>query len=344
MDKQRTARLANPTIATVAERLGVSMMTVSRVLNNKPGVAPATRERVLRAMEELGYSANQSARNLAGGASNLISLVLPNIWSGYMSEVARGVGASIGNLGYTLVIYATDIGTDRERIFKSLFSQDSAGLIMVGPCLRSEWVRLLLRQRRPCTIIDPCASDLALPCITTTNWQGSMDAMAHLIALGHRRIGFIAGSTPVLCNSERLRGYREGLSQAGIAWDPRLVRSGNLMRQAGTECVREWIENGDLPTAILAGNDDMALGVIDGLQAAKLRVPEDLSIAGFDDIPTAGQVYPGLTTVRQPVFELGKQAAEMVMAQIEGRDDVPTYVELPSQLVIRGSTSPPRSD
>jgi len=341
MQNTEAKNIPNPTIGTVAKSTGVSMMTVSRVVNNKPGVAPATRERVLRAIEELGYAANPAARNLARGRTNAVSLMLPNIWSGYMSEVARGVGAALSAAGYSLVIYTTDVGIEREHYHNLLLGQGADGVIMVAPCLSNERVQHLLHRRRACVVIDPCPSDRVLPCINVANWEGTMAAMEHLVSLGHRRIGFISGLPHPLCNAERLRGYRDGLLKAGLEWEARLVKSGDQTRQAGSACIREWLAAGDLPTAIFAGNDEMAMGAIDALMAAGLKIPEEVSIVGFDDVPMAGQIHPGLTTVHQPLQEIGQRAVELLLAQIQDPSSVP-LVELPTQFIVRGSTGPAR--
>ena len=341
MQNSEVKDIPNPTIATVAKSTGVSMMTVSRVVNNKPGVAQATRERVLQVINELGYTANPAARNLARGRTNSISLMLPNIWSSYMSEVARGVGAALSAASYSLVIYTTDVGIEREHYHNLLLGQSADGVIMVAPCLPDEHVKHLLNRRRPCVVIDPCPSDRALPSINVTNWAGTLAAMEHLIALGHRRIGFISGVPYPLCNAERLRAYRDSLLKAGLKAEARWVKSGDQTRSAGAACTREWLAEGELPTAIFAGNDDMAMGVIDALMAAGLKIPEDVSVVGFDDVPMASQIHPGLTTVHQPLQEIGQRAAELLLAQINGQTSIP-FIELPTELIIRGSTGPAR--
>lgn len=341
MKRQRTKLSepgAKPTIATVAKSLGVSVMTVSRVLNEKPGVAAATRERVLNAIGELGYTVNSAARNLRRGSTDAISLVLPNIWSGYMSEVTRGVAMVLAEAGYNVVIYTTQMGGDRDQIYDFVLGQSDDGILMIAPGLSENRVRNLRHQRRPCVVIEPCPSDLGLPCVAVASRQGAALAVEHLLGLGHRQIGFIGGSPEVLFNVERLHGYQDGLLKGGLDWNPALVKRGDLTHESGAVAVREWLAAGQLPPAIFAANDDMALGAIEALTAAKQSVPEAVSVVGFDDVPMASQMHPGLTTVSHPIVEIGRRAAELLLAQINGQAPVQSYLELPTQLIVRGST------
>ncbi len=335
-----------PTIVDVARSAGVSVSTVSRVLNNKPDVAASTREAVLAAIQRLGYVANPSARRLAGGRTGIIGLIVPDIMTAYTVEIVRGVGEAVNAAGYDLVLYTVvhkQDGMERERTWLSMLSRGLVdGLVMVLPrCLSDELVELS-RRGLPLVLIDHRGIDTELPSVCATNLEGATEATRYLLSLGHRRIGFITGTLQYRAGSDRLAGYKLALAQAGIPFDPTLVVEGDFSHKKGYEGAMALMQLPDPPTAIFASNDVSAFGVLDALRDLRLRVPDEISLVGFDDIPAAAEIRPPLTTVRQPLVEMGRQGAQLVLALLNGQTDVPQRIELPTRLIVRGSCSPLR--
>lgn len=328
------------TLADVAERARVSKMSVSRVLNDQPGVSPTTRKRILDAVEQLGYVPNPSPR-LRGANTKLIALLIPNISSVYMGEILRGVSSAAERLGYGLMLYTQGAVDHTERTnfyLARLKTSLVEGVLMIVPLDYEVIVKDLDRRDLPYVIIDHHNGTGDEPSITATNRKGVHDAMRHLLALGHRRIGFMTGRMDVVCSHDRLQGYRDGLAEVGLPYDPELVLEGDFTQPTGFRLGRALLEMHEPPTAIVASNDMMAFGVMDAAKASGLAIGPDISIVGFDDISMASQVYPALTTVRQPMADMGEAAIEMLTTILEGRTPLTLRRELPTELIIRSST------
>jgi LacI family transcriptional regulator len=335
---------AMPTIVDVARAAGVSVSTVSRVLNNKPDVAAPTREKVLATMQRLGYVANPSARRLAGGRTGIIGLIVPDIATAYTVEIVRGVGEEVNKAGYDLVLYTVvgqHEGAERERAWLSILSRGLVdGLVLVLPRSMTDELIALSGRGFPIVLIDHRGVDTDLPSVCATNVEGALEATRYLLSLGHRRIGFITGTLQYRAGSDRLAGYRLALAQAGISFDPALVFEGDFSRQKGYEGAMALMRLPDPPTAIFASNDVSAFGALDALRELGLRVPEDVSLVGFDDIPAAAEIRPPLTTVRQPLVDMGRSGAQLILALLNGQTEVPRRIELPTHLIVRSSCSP----
>ncbi|HEY64758.1 MAG TPA: LacI family transcriptional regulator [Caldilineae bacterium] len=354
MGRQRTrassGRNVSPTIVDVAREAGVSVSTVSRVLNNKPDVAQATREAVRAAIRRLGYVANPSARRLAGGRTGIIGLVVPDFITPYAMEIARGVGEAVREASYDLILYSAGQGREnhrgeeREHAWLNILSRGLVdGLLLVLPRSSGEALISLAHRGFPVVLIDHRGIDTDLPSVVATNREGALEATRYLLSLGHRRIGFITGLLNYHAGADRLAGYREALAQAGVPYDPSLVIEGNFRRQSGYEAALALMRLPDPPTAIFASNDESALGALDALRDLGLRVPDDVSLVGFDDISAAAETRPPLTTVRQPLMEMGYQAVQLILAMLNGRSDVMQQIQLPTRLIVRGSCSPLQS-
>lgn len=332
-----------PTIVDVARAAGVSVSTVSRVLNNKPDVAADTRETVLAAIQRLGYVANPSARRLAGGRTGIIGLIVPDITTAYTVEIVRGVGEAVNEAGYDLVLYTVvqrHEGAERERTWLSMLSRGLVdGLVLVLPRSMADELLALSNRGLPIVLIDHRGIDTNLPSVCATNVEGALEATRYLLSLGHQRIGFITGTLQYRAGSDRLAGYRLALAQAGIAFDPTLVVEGDFSRQRGYEGALALMRQPDPPTAIFASNDVSAFGALDALRDLGLRVPEDVSLVGFDDIPAAAEVRPSLTTVHQPLVDMGRHGAQLILALLNGQMDAPQRIELPTRLIVRSSCS-----
>lgn len=327
---------ARPTIIDVAREADVSYTTVSRVINGKGYVRAATRERVLQAMTRTGYTVNRQARVLAGGRHQVIGLLVPELDTSYVGEILRGIDEEIAAAGYDLMLYTTHRRRTRESIFvNSITTGMTDGLLMILPVDPAAYVTSIRRRDFPFVLIDHEGLDNEGPSIGATNREGAHQAMRYLIELGHRRIGFITGNMEMDCALERLAGYREALAEHGIPGDETLVAEGNFHRPLAFQRTRDLLGLADPPTAIFASNDVSAFGVMDAVRDIGLRIPDDVSVVGFDDIPDAQTSNPALTTVRQPMREMGARATRMLLERIAGEDLEPPRIELPTELIVR---------
>lgn len=330
------------TIFDVAREAGVSYSTVSRVINEK-GVSADKRERVLRAMAELGYVANLQARSLAGGKSRIIGLLVHSLTVGYFGEIARGVDEELAAAQYDLMLYTTHRRKGRESAYVTRLTRNLVdGLLLVLPTNADAYLETLRHRQFPHVLVDHQGVDFDVTSVGVTNQQGAFDGTRHLIELGHRRIGFITGEMGVGCARDRLIGYQEALRSAGIPINPALIREGDFLQPRAYICAQELLSLAEPPTAIFASNDVSAFGAMEAIRDRGLRIPDDVSIVGFDDIPQATQVHPALTTVRQPLAEMGRRAARLLFSQINEPGAPITRLELPTELIIRESAGPIR--
>ena len=328
-----------PDLATIAAAAGVSIPTVSRVVNRRPDVAPATREKVERLIAEYGYVGNRAARALRKTRTGLLDLLVPALDSEYFLEMLRGIEDAVELTEYRTVLSATHHESWRERRWLTkILTNSTDGVILVLGHGQSQHLAELQRHKIPFVVVDH-RGDLAadVPSVGATNWQGGRTATDHLLQLGHRRIGYIGGPSSYGCEQGRQAGYRAALRVAGVPVDPALVRSGNYRPDAGHAHARALLELPDPPTAIFAGNDLQAAGVYRALRERGLFIPSDVSVVGFDDVPLAGLLSPPLTTIRQPLAEMGRTAVSILLRLISGEVLTPPRVELATTLVERES-------
>jgi LacI family transcriptional regulator len=329
------------TILDVAREAGVSYSTVSRVLSGYEFVKDETRQRVQDAAQRLGYVVNQQARSLAGGKSNVIGLLVPGLDNGYISEIARGIDEEIVRLGYDLLLYTTRRDLNREASYVLKLTKGLAdGLLLVVPLLTPAYIQTLQHYDFPYVLIDQSDPSNRSSVVDCTNWQGAYDATRYLIDLGHRRIGLITGLMGLNSAVERLEGYRAALLDHEIPFDPALVAEGDFWQAKGYQAAQKLLQLSPLPTAIFASNDLSAFSAMEVVRDAGLSVPDDISVMGFDDIPQASLVYPRLTTVRQPLDQMGRVAVRMLVDRIETAQAAPRRVTLSTNLVIRDSCRP----
>lgn len=329
------------TILDVAAEAGVSSGTVSRVLNNDVHVRPETRQRVLEAMERLGFVANRQARSLAGGRSNTIGVLVPDLGTGYIGEIIRGIDAELSLHGLDLVLYTTHRTASKEANYvANLASGMVDGLLLVLPRNPADYVGNLTQQKFPFVLIDHQGTGRDCPAVGATNWQGAYEATEYLIKLGHTRIGFITGSMDLGCAVDRLAGYRAALRTYHIPEDPNLIYEGTFFQPDGYAGACAFLDLPDPPTAIFASNDVMAMGVMDAVRNRGLRIPDDISVIGFDDIPQASLVRPALTTVQQPLEKMGRVATQMLLDLLQHPDRAAERIELPTKLIVRESCQP----
>jgi len=340
MDKKANSKV---TIVDVAARAGVSFGTVSRVINKDVHVKEETRQRVREAMQDLGFVANRQARSLAGGKSNTIGVLVPDLGTGYIGEIIRGIDAELGLTGLDLVLYTTHRTASKEASYVANLATGMVdGLLLVLPRNPADYMGTLTRQKFPFVLIDHQGIGRDCPAVGATNWQGAFNAAEYLIRLGHQRIGFITGWMDLGCAADRLDGYRSALRTHHLPDAPELVYEGTFFQPDGFAGASAFLDLPDPPSAIFASNDVMAMGAMDAVRSRGLRVPEDVSVLGFDDIAQAALVHPALTTVRQPLEQMGRVATQMLLDGLKNPSETINRLELPTELVIRASTSPPR--
>jgi LacI family transcriptional regulator len=332
------------TIIDVAGKAGVSFATVSRVMNNDVHVRHETRERVLKAMQELGFVANRQARSLAGGKSNTMGVLVPDLGTGYIGEIIRGIDAELSLTDMDLVLYTTHRTASKEANYVANLARGMVdGLLLVLPRSPIDFIGTLTERNFPFVLIDHQGTGKDCPAVGATNWQGAYNATEYLIELGHNRIGFITGSMDLGCAVERLEGYRSALRTYHIADAPELIYEGTFFQPDGFAGASALLDLPVPPTAIFASNDVMAMGVMDSVRTRGLRVPDDVSIVGFDDIPQASVIRPALTTINQPLEKMGRVAAQMLMDLLHQPEKKVGRIELPTRLVVRDSCRPPRA-
>ncbi|HEY1419217.1 MAG TPA: LacI family DNA-binding transcriptional regulator [Candidatus Dormibacteraeota bacterium] len=330
-----------PTINDIAKRAGLSKASVSRALNGKQDVDPATRKRVLKLATELGYVASASARALSNGRSNCLGLLVPSLTWPWVLEMLRGVAEEIERSGYSLILYTTANGEDSERAFMTQVVPAGAvdGLALVIPPGMLDYIGRLAKGGLPVVVIDDRGHEGELPTVATTNLEGGRSATQHLVELGRRRIAMLHGQLEFGCNRDRLEGYKATLEEGGLGFDPGRTTTGYFTEVSGASGMTQLLESDPRIDAVFAANDLMAFGAMRALRSAGRRIPDDVAIVGFDDIPASAMTHPPLTTIRQPLYEMGRKAATMLMAAVGG-DSIPSRVELPTSLVIRASTVP----
>jgi LacI family transcriptional regulator len=328
------------TIQDVAEIAGVSVSTVSRVLNDKDDVAPETYEKVQKVIAELSYTSSLAAKSMRSRKTNVIGLIMPDVEGSFAIQVMRGINRAIMELGYDLIVYTGgDVkkksSADREQRYVSLLNSSiTDGVIVVTPAATS------FSTASPVVVVDPNNVSPDCPAVIAANRAGALVAMEYLISLGHRRIGFIGGRPELQSAVQRLQGYKDGLRQTGIPLDPELIQAGDYSTETGMICAQKLLNLSDPPTAIFAANDQSAIGVIKAAQEAGLRVPDDLSLVGFDNIPEAVYINPGLTTVDQSIDKMGYVATEMLVSLIQGESLDSNLYKMPTHLIIRDSCRP----
>jgi DNA-binding LacI/PurR family transcriptional regulator len=338
--------MAKHTIGDVAVRAGVSKTTASRVLNGAHRVDPVTRQRVLDTMAELDYTPSNAARRLSFGRTSTITVVTSFLTRPQAAERLRGVEAVLSDSGFDLVINNVETVEKRDQYLQGLaLAQRTDGLLIISLPPRPDDLVRLAAAAIPVVIVDAHAPTIeGLPHVIGDDVAGGAAAADHLIGLGHRRVAFVgdAFDNPFGFTSSRDRflGLEQALAESGIAVPPEFIALGAHSRYEARELAAALLRNDDRPSAIFAASDTQALGVISAAHEAGLRVPEDLSIVGYDDIEIAD--YVGLTTIRQQLFESGRLGAEMLLAEVRTRSAKPPSIVLSPEVVARATTAPPK--
>lgn len=338
-DRQRS-RSPRVTIAEIAARAGVSEPTVSRVLNGRTGVSDKTRAAVQVLLDEYGYERRGTAIRQRVGLIDLVLRDLDPVWS---MPLIKGAEQEARRAGASMVLMSTDGRTAGTRHWiQHLASRRTDAVVLVVSELTASAIEELSRLHTPVVLVDPVGTPASdIPTVAAANQSGGRIATEHLLRLGHRRIGVITGPSGVRCSEDRLAGYREAHRLHGIPLDPQLQSYGDFMSTSGLEQARRMLSLPQRPTAIFAGTDQTASGVYAAARERQLRIPEDLSVVGFDDVILAQWLQPPLTTIRQPLEQMA-QAAIRAATQIayEGRTGL-SRLELPTSLTLRASTAAP---
>jgi len=332
------------TIREVAEEAGVSIATVSRVLNERGDVAPETRELVSRIIRDRGYIANRSARGLSAGRTGLVGLLVPLVYPVYFSAILAGASEALHENDQRMVLSPTGHEHAREvSLIDRLMHGLTDGALIVLPEESSEELTRLLDGGYRFVVVDPrLRLDDRIPSVSAAHAFGADQAMRHLLELGHRRIAAITGPRGWVATEDRRRGYHAALAGAGILPDPGLEIESDFEITGGREAAGKLLDLAEPPTAILAFNDNLAIGTVQAARTRGVRVPEDLSVVGFDDVELATIVSPALTTVRQPLAEMGRTAVSLLTRLLEGQRIETLHIELGTRLVVRDSTGPLR--
>ncbi len=335
MAKNKTSKV---TIIDVAAEANVSYGTVSRVINNDVHVKQETRDRVQKAMRRLGYVANRQARSLAGGKTNSIGVLVPDLGTGYIGEIIRGIDAELGLSDLDLILYTTHRTASKEANYVANLAKGMVdGLLLVLPRSPADFIGTLTQRNFPFVLIDHQGIGPDCPAVGAANWQGGFTATEYLIKLGHQRIGFITGWMDLGCALDRLDGYRSALRTNHIPEGPELIYEGTFFQPDGFTGASTLLDLPNPPTAIFASNDVMAMGVMDAVRNKGLRVPDDVSVIGFDDIPQASLIRPALTTIRQPLEKMGRVATQMLLELLRHPQKKGRRIELPTELIVRDS-------
>jgi LacI family transcriptional regulator len=319
----------------IAAAARVSTPTVSKVINGRSDVAPATRTRVESVLREHGYVRKTRRTRRVG----LIDLIFHNL-SPWSVDIIRGAEEAALAAKTRLAVSVTPTEADVERWLRSLDGSRTDGVILVLTELAPRHSKRLAELRTPVVLVDPVAQpDPNIPSVGAANWAGGLAATEHLIQLGHRHIGTITGRPSVLCTQARLDGYRTALTRAGIDINPDLIAPGDFHFESGLAAAHAMLTLPHRPTAIFAASDIQAMGVYEAARLHSIRLPEELSVVGFDDIPTARWMSPPLTTLRQPLAEMAALAVRMLLTGDSA--DFNHRAELSTNLVVRSSTAPP---
>jgi LacI family transcriptional regulator len=338
-------RLPKTTSHDIAREAGVSQSTVSRTLRRDPRVAPDTAERVLEVAKRLGYAPDASARSLVTRRTRTVAVVVADITNPFYPQLVEALHEQLGRAGYRMILFneRTDVRVESGlEVFVNGSGAD--GAVFLSVTIGPEVAELLTSARIPCVLLNRDATGAAVDRVMADHRGGAAAVANHLLALGHRRIALIAGPANTSTSRDREAGFAAALERGGVPLDPALRRAGEFTHQSGFQWCSDLLEAPDPPTAVFCANDVVAFGALDAARRLRLDVPGFVSIAGFDDIPMASWDAFGLTTVRQPLVEMARDAAALLVRRIEASDHSdPRRIVFPTHLVMRSTTGPPRA-
>lgn len=327
------------TISDVAKQAGVSPVTVSRVINHASNVSAATKARVKEAIKELGYMPSGAAQSLRSKRTKTLALIVPDIQNAFWTTMARGIEDAAQSHGYSIFLYNTDENAAKQRhCLEVVVSQRVDGVIIAPHDSNAENLALLRHRDVPTVVMDRHIDDWDVDTVSGDSIAASRTLVKHLISLGHKRIAMISGPLNTSTATDRIIGYRIALTEADLPFDPRLIRTGEYRSISGERLTHQLLETTARPTAIFAANNVIAVGVIDALDAHGLRVPQDMALVCFDDLPNTSRLFPFLTVVVQPAYDLGANAAQLLLSRLGSEQPPPPrHVVLPTRMIVRHS-------
>ena len=335
-----TARQPKATIASIAAEIGVSVPTVSKVLNGRPDVAADTRTKVEEALERHQY---RRRRGATGSHPPLLDLVFHELDSAWSVEILRGVESVAAERQIGVVL--SELGGShrpKQEWLDAVLARRPVGMLFVLSGLEAAQRYQLESRSIPFLVLDTDGEPPAgVPTVGSNNWSGGLSAARHLLELGHRRLAVISGPAEVLCSRARVDGFRSAHDEAGVSWDPDFIRYGTFHVDGGYDHGRQLLDRPDRPTAIFAGSDMQSLGVLRAAHELGLRVPEDLSVVGYDNVSVSKWIQPALTTVHQPLQEMAATATQMLLQLADNQPLAHQRIELATELIVRRSTAPP---
>ncbi|MCL4562721.1 MAG: LacI family transcriptional regulator [Chloroflexi bacterium] len=337
--------MRRPTISTLAKELGVSKMTISRVINDRPGVSAKLRAQIRQVIEDSGYAPSPFAQNLASGRSGLIGILVPDVVSEWISPLLLGVGEEANALGFQVLIRSTGRGISSDHKSQKSLVESSLtdGMIIASWRVPAPVVERLAQRHVPVVLVDGYFRSPNIPWVSSSFREGAAEMVRYLAEIGHERIAFLSGGAEPYVALEQLGGFYEGLAETGIPEENAWVFHGDYLRESGYKLGRDLLSSPERPTAIFAANDPMAVGVLQAAHHLGLSIPEDLSVVGFDDTLGAKTV-PQLTSMLRDLYEIGRQAMRVVIDQLEDRTEPGEVVQLdlPTRLIVRQSSAPPK--
>ena len=330
-------------IKDVARKAGVSTATVSRVLGDFHGVRDKTKKKVLKAVAELNYEINAVARHLRQKKTKTIGIIVENVLSKFCSAIAKSVEDTNNKFGYNTILCNADENPEKElNYLKILKSNRVDGIILTPTGKNSKYVQHLINSGTKVVLLDRLIEGVDCDAILVDNANGAYKAVKHLIDQGYRKIGIVSGILDRTTGAERLKGYLQAIEEAGIAKEDSLIKIGNFKKESGRKLTKELLEQSNKPKAIFTTNIDMSMGALLAIKEKGLTIPDDIGIVCFDDSDWALILEPSITVIRQPVYQLGSTAAELLIKKIEDEeknlDYQPTVVTLNTELIIRNST------
>ena len=330
-----------PTVHDVAKLAGVSPITVSRVINNSGYISDVTRERVETAIKEIGYVPNTLARGLRSKRTNTLALVVTDITNPYFTSMARGVEDVAGASNYTVIYCNTDESETKEEKYANILAQRQVdGVLLVPACGNAKIINFLEANDISVVVLDRRVSGVNTDFVRSDSEDGANRLIKLLIGLGHERIAVITGPKKVSTAVDRVKGYRQALVEAGLK-ENELIYYGSFTQQSGYDFAKLAMLQSPRPTAIFAANNFILLGVVKALRELQLKVPEDISVVGFDDFPESMLVKPFFTAVLQPAYEMGRLAAELLLKRISGElSGECQKIILPTEIIERESSGP----
>lgn len=332
-----------PTIHEVAKYAGVSAITVSRVINNSGYFSQEVRERVEKAIAELGYVPNTLARSLRSRRTQTVALMVTDITNPFFTTLARGVEDTANQAGYTVIFCNTDESQEKEeKYLKVLLQKQVDGLLLVPTQSSGKAIQQIQTHGTPVVVLDRRIPDVAVDTVRCDSVDGAYQLARYLISLGHRQIAILSGAPGISTADDRVTGYRKALAEANIDIDEQYIFRGAVTPESGYRMTRQAVSLSLRPTALIASNNFITIGAMKALQEIGLEVPDDVALVGFDDLPPAMVTFPFFTVTSQPAYEMGTTAMELLLKRLEGKESDPYQeVILPTQLIIRHSSGEP---